>query len=59
MGRLGFVLAATNDTPDDVAARNSVRAIETITRLPGLTVEGISPILLQPTVPTNLMRICS
>ncbi len=41
MGRLGFVLAATNDTPDDVAARNSVRAIETITRLPGLTVEGI------------------
>ena len=41
MGRLGFLLAATNDTPDDVAAQNSIRAIETITRLPGLTVEGI------------------
>ena len=41
MGRLGFLLAATNDTPDDVMARNSIRAIEAITRLPGLTVEGI------------------
>jgi alanine racemase len=41
MGRLGFLLASTNDTIDDVAAQNSVRAIETITRLPGLTVEGI------------------
>lgn len=41
MGRLGFLLAVTNDTPDDVAAQNSIRAIETITRLPGLTVEGI------------------
>ena len=41
MGRLGFLLAATNDTPDDVAARNSVRTVETISRLSGLTVEGI------------------
>ena len=41
MGRLGFLLAVTNDTPDDVAAQSSIRAIETITRLPGLTVEGI------------------
>ena len=41
MGRLGFLLAATNDTPDDIAAQNSVRGIETITRLPGLAVEGI------------------
>ena len=41
MGRLGFLLAATNDTRDDIATRNSVRAIETISRLPGLTVEGI------------------
>jgi alanine racemase len=41
MGRLGFLLTATNDTRDDIAARNSVRGIETISRLPGLTVEGI------------------
>jgi alanine racemase len=41
MGRLGFLLAATNDTPDDTAAQNPVREIEAITRLPGLTVEGI------------------
>ena len=41
MGRLGFLLATTNDTRDDIATRNSVRAIETISRLPGLTVEGI------------------
>ena len=41
MGRLGFLLAATTDTPDDIAAQNSVRGIETITRLPGLAVEGI------------------
>ncbi len=41
MGRLGFLLTATNDTRDDIATQNSVRAIETISRLPGLTVEGI------------------
>jgi alanine racemase len=41
MGRLGFLLEATNGTPDDIAAQNPVRAIEAITRLPGLTVEGI------------------
>jgi alanine racemase len=41
MGRLGFLLTATNDTREDIETRNSVRAIETISRLPGLTVEGI------------------
>ncbi len=41
MGRLGFLLEAINGTPDDIAAQNPVRAIEAITRLPGLTVEGI------------------
>jgi len=41
MGRLGFLLDANNDTPDDTAGQNPVREIEAITRLPGLTVEGI------------------
>jgi alanine racemase len=41
MGRLGFLLVPTNGNPDDIAAQNPVREIEAITRLPGLTVEGI------------------
>jgi alanine racemase len=41
MGRLGFLLETTNGTPHDNAAQNPVREIEAITRLPGLTVEGI------------------
>jgi alanine racemase len=41
MGRLGFLLEVTNGTPDDIPAQNPVREIEAITRLPGLTVEGI------------------
>jgi len=41
MGRLGFLLAPTNGNPDDIAAQNPVREIEAVTRLPGLTVEGI------------------
>lgn len=41
MGRLGFLLEVTNGTPDDIPAPNPVREIEAITRLPGLTVEGI------------------
>ena len=41
MGRLGFLLEVTNGTRDDIPAPNPVREIETITRLPGLTVEGI------------------
>jgi alanine racemase len=41
MGRLGFLLEAINIIPNDTAAPNPVREIETITRLPGLTVEGI------------------
>ncbi len=41
MGRLGFMLLPTNGKPDDIAAQNPVREIEAITRLPGLTVEGI------------------
>jgi alanine racemase len=41
MGRLGFLLMATNDTRDDIAIQNSVRSIGEIFRLPGLSVEGI------------------
>ena len=41
MGRLGFLLVPTNGTSRDIAAQNPVREIEAITRLPGLTVEGI------------------
>lgn len=41
MGRLGLLLDTTNSTRDDMAAQNPVREIEAITRLPGLTVEGI------------------
>jgi len=41
MGRLGFLLETTNGNPHDNAAQNPVREIEAITRLPGLTVEGI------------------
>jgi alanine racemase len=41
MGRLGFLMQSTDGNPDDSAAQNPVREIEAITRLPGLTVEGI------------------
>jgi alanine racemase len=41
MGRLGFLLDAINNTPDDIPAQNPVSEIDAITRLPGLTVEGI------------------
>jgi alanine racemase len=41
MGRLGLLLVPTNGNPDDIAAQNSVREIEAISRLRGLTVEGI------------------
>jgi len=41
MGRLGFLLDADNDAPDSKAVKNPVREIEGITRLPGLTMEGI------------------
>ena len=41
MGRLGFLLDAINNTPDDIPAQNPVCEIDAITRLPGLTVEGI------------------
>ena len=41
MGRLGFLLETTNGNPHDNAAQNPAREIEAITRLPGLTVEGI------------------
>jgi alanine racemase len=41
MGRLGFLLEATKGTQDDIAAQNPIREIEAITRLPGLSVEGI------------------
>jgi alanine racemase len=41
MGRLGFLLETTNGNPHDNAAQNPIREIEAITRLPGLTVEGI------------------
>jgi alanine racemase len=41
MGRLGFLLEALNTFPNDTALNNPVQEIEAITRLPGLTVEGI------------------
>ena len=41
MGRLGFLLEDINTTPNDTPLNNPVREIEAITRLPGLTVEGI------------------
>jgi alanine racemase len=41
MGRLGFLLEAINTIPNDTPVNNPVREIEAITRLPGLTVEGI------------------
>ncbi len=41
MGRLGFLLEAINVIPNDSTASNPVREIEAITRLSGLTVEGI------------------
>jgi alanine racemase len=41
MGRLGFLLEAINTIPNDTTLSNPVREIEAITRLPGLTVEGI------------------
>ncbi len=41
MGRLGFLLDAKNNTPDDIPAQDPLAEIEAITRLPGLTVEGI------------------
>ncbi len=41
MGRLGFLLPAISGTPDDIPTQNPVPEIEAISRLPGLTVEGI------------------
>jgi alanine racemase len=41
MGRLGFLLEAINTIPNDTPLNNPVREIEAITRLAGLTVEGI------------------
>jgi len=41
MGRLGFLLEAINTIPGDTPLNNPVREIEAITRLAGLTVEGI------------------
>ena len=41
MGRLGFLLENIHTNPNDNPPNNSVREIEAITRLPGLTVEGI------------------
>ena len=41
MGRLGFLLEAINTIPSDIPVNNAVREIEAITRLAGLTVEGI------------------
>jgi len=41
MGRLGLLLASTNGNPDKNAIQDTVRTIKSITRLPGLTVEGI------------------
>jgi alanine racemase len=41
MGRLGLLLVPANGNPDDIATQNSVREIEAISRLRGLTVEGI------------------
>ena len=41
MGRLGWVLEKTNDSQNNMAVQNPVREIEAITRLPGLTVQGI------------------
>ena len=41
MGRLGLLLASTGGSPDNNALQSTVQTIESITRLPGLTVEGI------------------
>jgi alanine racemase len=41
MGRLGLLLPSTNSNPVKQATLNTVRTIESIVRLPGLTVEGI------------------
>jgi alanine racemase len=41
MGRLGLLLESTSGSPDKTAIQNTVQTIESITRLPGLTVEGI------------------
>jgi len=41
MGRLGFLLEAINTIPNDTPLNNPVPEIEAITRLAGLTVEGI------------------
>ena len=41
MGRLGFLLEDIHTTPNDTPPNNPVREIEAITRLAGLTVEGI------------------
>lgn len=41
MGRLGFLLEDIHTTPNDTPLNNPVREIEAITRLGGLTVEGI------------------
>jgi alanine racemase len=41
MGRLGFLLDSENVSTDDIPAQNPVREIESISRLPGLAVEGI------------------
>jgi alanine racemase len=41
MGRLGLLLESTSGSPDKTAIQNTVQTIESITRLPGLAVEGI------------------
>ncbi len=41
MGRLGLLLASTSGSPDKTAIQKTVQTIESIARLPGLTVEGI------------------
>jgi alanine racemase len=41
MGRLGLLIPSTNGNPTKQAIQNTVRTIESIVRLPGLTVEGI------------------
>jgi alanine racemase len=41
MGRLGFLLEDIHTTPNDTPRNHPVREIEAITRLAGLTVEGI------------------
>lgn len=41
MGRLGLLLPSTNSNPVKQAILKTVRTIESIVRLPGLTVEGI------------------